>query len=141
MNPAYHMADCGRGMGGAIYNGSTATALLINCTLTANSADGAGGPSAVFSGSPAAEGQGGGIANVGNLQLVHSTLANNKAVGGDSQTVLVGGGARLRLAWAADCIALRVRPLRHAIRSSRETAQSAGRAAKELLGVKRQVPT
>ena len=93
MAPAYCMADCGIGAGGAIYNASTASALLINCTLTANIAAGEGGPTnGTIFGSPAAEGQGGGIANIGSLELVHSTVSNNDAVGGDSRRAFYGDG-------------------------------------------------
>jgi hypothetical protein len=78
----------GMGFGGAIHNAADSIASLSDCTITANSAIGHDffvAPGNVFSwGGHGAAGQGGGIANLGDLTIVHCTVANNTAVGGAS---------------------------------------------------------
>lgn len=74
----------GVGLGGAVYNAATATLTLTNCTITDNTASGGDRFHTPPLGGPAAAAQGGGVANLGTLAIVHSTLANNLAVGGDS---------------------------------------------------------
>lgn len=69
--------------GGAIYNAASATLSLNNCTIAANIAEGADGP-VTNSHNMGGAAQGGGVANVGNATIVHCTLANNTALGGDS---------------------------------------------------------
>ncbi|PYJ12130.1 MAG: hypothetical protein DMF06_00560 [Verrucomicrobia bacterium] len=74
----------GRGSGGATYNAGGATLSLTSCTLTDNTACGVDVPYLSINSSGGAAGQGGGVANLGTLTMVHNTLANNRAVGGDS---------------------------------------------------------
>ena len=74
----------GIGSGGAIHNTDTATLSLTNCTITDNTARGANVVYTPPFSFPGALAQGGGVANLGTLTIVHSTLANNRAVGGDS---------------------------------------------------------
>jgi hypothetical protein len=74
----------GIGSGGAIYNASTGNLSLTNCTITDNTARGADVSYRPPFGSGGAAGQGGGVANLGTLTMVHGTVANNRAVGGDS---------------------------------------------------------
>ena len=74
----------GMGSGGALYNAYAATLSLTNCTITDNTAR---EPMLSYRppfGHGGADGQGGGVANLGTLTIAHSTLANNRAVGGDS---------------------------------------------------------
>jgi hypothetical protein len=73
----------GVGSGGAIYNADVAALFLTNCTITGNTAEGPDAPNTFFA-SPGAAAQGGGIANHGNSTIVHGTVANNTALGGDS---------------------------------------------------------
>ena len=82
----------GIGSGGAVYNSGTASLSLINCTITDNTAVGA---DVVFTppfGTPGAVAQGGGVANLGTLTIVHSTVASNMAIGGDSLGQVSGTG-------------------------------------------------
>jgi len=74
----------GIGSGGAVYNASPGILSLTNCTITDNTARGADVSYRPPFGAGGAAGQGGGVANLGTLAIVHSTLANNRAVGGDS---------------------------------------------------------
>jgi hypothetical protein len=74
----------GVGSGGAIYNAGTGTLSLTNCTVTDNTATGANVLYTPPFSLPGAAAQGGGVANLGTLTIVHSTLANNTAIGGDS---------------------------------------------------------
>ncbi|MFZ1217941.1 MAG: choice-of-anchor Q domain-containing protein [Chthoniobacterales bacterium] len=76
----------GMGAGGAIHNAANAILSLSNCTITANSATGRDArvlPDSSFAVYGAAA-QGGGIANFGNLTIVHCTISNNVAFGGAS---------------------------------------------------------
>jgi hypothetical protein len=88
----------GKGAGGAIHNAANSILSLSNCTITANSATGCDArvlPDFVFAVDGAAA-QGGGIANFGDLMIVHCTLANNAAFGGASSPGHLGpldGGA------------------------------------------------
>ena len=77
-------APGGTGAGGAVYNTYTAILSLTNCTITDNTARGADVSYRPPFGHGGADGQGGGVANLGTLTIAHSTLANNRAVGGDS---------------------------------------------------------
>ena len=79
-----YSAAGGKGSGGATYNAGAATLSLTNCTITDNTARGADVSYRPPNGSGGAAGQGGGVANLGTLTIAHSTLANNRAVGGDS---------------------------------------------------------
>ena len=74
----------GIGSGGAIYNAGTGILSLTNCTVTDNTATGADVLYTPPFSLPGAVAQGGGVANLGTLTIVHSTLANNTAIGGDS---------------------------------------------------------
>ena len=80
----------GVGSGGAIYNAGSANLSLTNCTITDNTATGADVIATIF-GPGGAGAQGGGVANLGTLTIVHSTLASNTAVGGAS--LPAGGGS------------------------------------------------
>jgi hypothetical protein len=75
----------GMGSGGAIHNAANSILLLSDCTITANSATGCDARvlSDAYPGYGAAA-QGGGIANFGDLMIVHCTVANNAAFGGAS---------------------------------------------------------
>ena len=77
----------GMGSGGAINNAANSILSLSDCTITANSATGCNARvlSDAYPGYGAAA-QGGGIANFGDLMIVHSTVANNAAFGGASST-------------------------------------------------------
>ena len=87
----------GMGSGGAVYNTGTATLSLTNCTITDNTAVGADVLYTPPFSLPGAVAQGGGVANLGTLTIVHSTVANNRAIGGDSDgrgsTLTDDGGA------------------------------------------------
>ena len=88
----------GMGSGGAIHNAANSILSLSDCTITANSATGCDArvltdfAFAVYG----AAAQGGGIANFGDLMIVHCTVANNAAFGGASSPGYPGpiaGGA------------------------------------------------
>ena len=76
----------GMGSGGAIYNAPYSPLWLSNCTITANNARGADARTFTdfYPATHGAAAQGGGIANLGYLTIVHCTVANNAAVGGAS---------------------------------------------------------
>ena len=88
----------GMGSGGAIHNAANSILSLSNCTITANSATGCDARvhnDFTFATYGAAA-QGGGIANFGDLMMVHCTVANNAAFGGASSPGYQGpldGGA------------------------------------------------
>jgi hypothetical protein len=80
----YFSAAGGIGSGGAVYNAGTGNLSLTNCTVTDNTATGANVLYTPPFSLPGAIAQGGGVANLGNLTIVHSTLSHNTAIGGDS---------------------------------------------------------
>ncbi|HEY7308797.1 MAG TPA: choice-of-anchor Q domain-containing protein [Gemmataceae bacterium] len=103
----------GAGMGGAIFNmganaGAAPQAILINCTLADNFAQGGnGGPATSPAGSThaAGSGLGGAIFNVdAQLSLTNCTLANNTVAGGTSAggAGIADGGAVYNLAFGDD---------------------------------------
>ena len=82
----WYAAMGGMGFGGAIHNAANSTLSLSNCTITSNSATGCDARvlTDFYFALYGAAAQGGGIANFGNLMIVHSTVANNAAFGGAS---------------------------------------------------------
>lgn len=76
-------APTGIASGGAVYNADTGVLSVINCTITDNRAT---TPDVIYRGAfgnaRPREAVGGGIANVGRLIMVHSTVAGNTAATG-----------------------------------------------------------
>jgi hypothetical protein len=89
----------GMGFGGAIHSAANSILSVSNCTITANTATGRDAQVPGSGTAPAVYGagaQGGGIANFGDLMIVHCTVANNAAFGGASSPGFSGpldGGA------------------------------------------------
>ncbi len=100
----------GAGMGGAIFNmGADSTdpgsgqATLVNCTLTANIAQGGDGGGNRVNGSTGGSGFGGAVFNLdGHVILTNDTLAANIIGGGGPAVGVADGGAVYSLAFGND---------------------------------------
>ena len=109
----WYTAMGGMGSGGAIHNAANSILSLSNCTITSNSATGCDArvlsdfAFAVYG----AAAQGGGIANFGDLMIVHSTVANNAAFGGASSLAIRGHSTVERVPGVACIARLTLSPL------------------------------
>jgi hypothetical protein len=94
-----HSGGGGAGLGGAIFNHNGALS-IVNCTLTANTAQ--GGTATIIQGSTDGAGLGGAIFNLdGTVYILQSTLAFNNVMNSNGSVGLVGG-ALYNLAYLAD---------------------------------------